>query len=169
MYLPGIITTKTSCRKCTGKRYAYKFDFHGLMIACQAQAQGQGDVIARLPQIPTPPKRTRGQLCTPRVMPRIPGYPVYYRHLLNIPSLGFSHLQATGRTHLARLTPEGHRLIRKFLDLRKNRLCLTKVDIQCGPGWSTPLLFATTLTVLVILRFRITVSVEFGTHGRWYK
>lgn len=30
--------------KVHGKRYAYKFDFHGLMAACQAQAQGQGDV-----------------------------------------------------------------------------------------------------------------------------
>lgn len=28
--------------KVHGKRYAYKFDFHGLMAACQAQAQGQG-------------------------------------------------------------------------------------------------------------------------------
>lgn len=26
--------------KVHGKRYAYKFDFHGLMVACQAQAQG---------------------------------------------------------------------------------------------------------------------------------
>lgn len=26
--------------KVHGKRYAYKFDFHGLMLACQAQAQG---------------------------------------------------------------------------------------------------------------------------------
>lgn len=26
--------------KVHGKRYAYKFDFHGLMAACQAQAQG---------------------------------------------------------------------------------------------------------------------------------
>lgn len=31
--------------KVHGKRYAYKFDFHGLMAACQAQAQGQGDVV----------------------------------------------------------------------------------------------------------------------------
>lgn len=31
--------------KVHGKRYAYKFDFHGLMAACQAQAQGQGDVM----------------------------------------------------------------------------------------------------------------------------
>lgn len=27
-------------QKVHGKRYAYKFDFHGLMAACQAQAQG---------------------------------------------------------------------------------------------------------------------------------
>lgn len=26
--------------KVHGKRYAYKFDFHGLMLACQAQSQG---------------------------------------------------------------------------------------------------------------------------------
>lgn len=26
--------------KVHGKRYAYKFDFHGLMAACQQQAQG---------------------------------------------------------------------------------------------------------------------------------
>lgn len=31
--------------KVHGKRYAYKFDFHGLMAACQAQAQGQGDMV----------------------------------------------------------------------------------------------------------------------------
>lgn len=30
--------------KVHGKRYAYKFDFHGLMVACQTQAQGQGDI-----------------------------------------------------------------------------------------------------------------------------
>lgn len=29
--------------KVHGKRYAYKFDFHGLMIACQAQGQGTGN------------------------------------------------------------------------------------------------------------------------------
>lgn len=31
--------------KVHGKRYAYKFDFHGLMATCQAQAQGQSDVV----------------------------------------------------------------------------------------------------------------------------
>lgn len=31
--------------KVHGKRYAYKFDFHGLMAACQAQAQGQGSDV----------------------------------------------------------------------------------------------------------------------------
>lgn len=31
--------------KVHGKRYAYKFDFHGLMAACQAQAQGQSDMV----------------------------------------------------------------------------------------------------------------------------
>ncbi|KAI4462747.1 ets [Holotrichia oblita] len=35
---------KNIMSKVHGKRYAYKFDFHGLMAACQAQAQGQGDV-----------------------------------------------------------------------------------------------------------------------------
>ncbi|XP_018327374.1 uncharacterized protein LOC108738451 [Agrilus planipennis] len=35
---------KNIMSKVHGKRYAYKFDFHGLMIACQAQAQGQTDV-----------------------------------------------------------------------------------------------------------------------------
>lgn len=30
---------KNIMTKVHGKRYAYKFDFHGLMIACQAQAQ----------------------------------------------------------------------------------------------------------------------------------
>ncbi|KAJ8913418.1 hypothetical protein NQ315_017161 [Exocentrus adspersus] len=33
---------KNIMSKVHGKRYAYKFDFHGLMAACQAQAQGQG-------------------------------------------------------------------------------------------------------------------------------
>ncbi|XP_076274543.1 uncharacterized protein LOC143205248 isoform X2 [Rhynchophorus ferrugineus] len=37
---------KNIMSKVHGKRYAYKFDFHGLMAACQAQAQGQGDVVA---------------------------------------------------------------------------------------------------------------------------
>lgn len=32
--------------KVHGKRYAYKFDFHGLMAACQAQFQGPGGEIA---------------------------------------------------------------------------------------------------------------------------
>nr|CAH7722936.1 unnamed protein product [Callosobruchus chinensis] len=32
---------KNIMSKVHGKRYAYKFDFHGLMAACQAQAQGQ--------------------------------------------------------------------------------------------------------------------------------
>lgn len=38
---------KNIMTKVHGKRYAYKFDFHGLMAACQAQAQGQatGDVL----------------------------------------------------------------------------------------------------------------------------
>ncbi|KAJ8939516.1 hypothetical protein NQ318_022234 [Aromia moschata] len=36
---------KNIMSKVHGKRYAYKFDFHGLMAACQAQAQGQGDVM----------------------------------------------------------------------------------------------------------------------------
>ncbi|XP_054260507.1 DNA-binding protein D-ETS-6-like [Macrosteles quadrilineatus] len=31
---------KNIMTKVHGKRYAYKFDFHGLMIACQAQSQG---------------------------------------------------------------------------------------------------------------------------------
>ncbi|XP_013109580.1 DNA-binding protein D-ETS-6 [Stomoxys calcitrans] len=31
---------KNIMTKVHGKRYAYKFDFHGLMVACQAQAQG---------------------------------------------------------------------------------------------------------------------------------
>ncbi|RZC35915.1 Ets domain containing protein, partial [Asbolus verrucosus] len=35
---------KNIMSKVHGKRYAYKFDFHGLMAACQAQAQGQTDV-----------------------------------------------------------------------------------------------------------------------------
>lgn len=35
---------KNIMSKVHGKRYAYKFDFHGLMAACQAQAQGQGDI-----------------------------------------------------------------------------------------------------------------------------
>lgn len=33
--------------KVHGKRYAYKFDFHGLMAACQQQAQG-GDPTASM-------------------------------------------------------------------------------------------------------------------------
>ena len=33
--------------KVHGKRYAYKFDFHGLMAACQQQAQG-GDPTANM-------------------------------------------------------------------------------------------------------------------------
>ncbi|XP_030767242.1 uncharacterized protein LOC115890999 [Sitophilus oryzae] len=37
---------KNIMSKVHGKRYAYKFDFHGLMAACQAQAQGQGDMVA---------------------------------------------------------------------------------------------------------------------------
>nr|XP_022906876.1 transcriptional regulator Erg-like [Onthophagus taurus] len=35
---------KNIMSKVHGKRYAYKFDFHGLMAACQAQAQGQTDI-----------------------------------------------------------------------------------------------------------------------------
>ncbi|CAH1173692.1 unnamed protein product [Phaedon cochleariae] len=35
---------KNIMSKVHGKRYAYKFDFHGLMAACQAQAQGQPDI-----------------------------------------------------------------------------------------------------------------------------
>ncbi|XP_066259173.1 transcriptional regulator ERG homolog [Euwallacea similis] len=35
---------KNIMSKVHGKRYAYKFDFHGLMAACQAQFQGQGDI-----------------------------------------------------------------------------------------------------------------------------
>jgi hypothetical protein len=31
---------KNIMTKVHGKRYAYKFDFHGLMAACQAQSQG---------------------------------------------------------------------------------------------------------------------------------
>ncbi|XP_060530511.1 uncharacterized protein LOC132704507 [Cylas formicarius] len=37
---------KNIMSKVHGKRYAYKFDFHGLMAACQAQAQGQNDMVA---------------------------------------------------------------------------------------------------------------------------
>ncbi|KAL1139405.1 hypothetical protein AAG570_006389, partial [Ranatra chinensis] len=33
---------KNIMTKVHGKRYAYKFDFHGLMAACQAQAQSGG-------------------------------------------------------------------------------------------------------------------------------
>lgn len=36
---------KNIMTKVHGKRYAYKFDFHGLMAACQQQAQG-GDPTA---------------------------------------------------------------------------------------------------------------------------
>ncbi|CAH0559911.1 unnamed protein product [Brassicogethes aeneus] len=36
---------KNIMSKVHGKRYAYKFDFHGLMAACQAQAQGQGEMM----------------------------------------------------------------------------------------------------------------------------
>ncbi|KAJ8931070.1 hypothetical protein NQ314_016099 [Rhamnusium bicolor] len=36
---------KNIMSKVHGKRYAYKFDFHGLMAACQAQAQGQGELM----------------------------------------------------------------------------------------------------------------------------
>ncbi|XP_017772155.1 PREDICTED: DNA-binding protein D-ETS-6-like [Nicrophorus vespilloides] len=36
---------KNIMSKVHGKRYAYKFDFHGLMAACQAQAQGQGEML----------------------------------------------------------------------------------------------------------------------------
>jgi hypothetical protein len=38
---------KNIMTKVHGKRYAYKFDFHGLMAACQAQAQG-GDPSANM-------------------------------------------------------------------------------------------------------------------------
>ncbi|KAH8353411.1 hypothetical protein KR084_010796 [Drosophila pseudotakahashii] len=38
---------KNIMTKVPGKRYAYKFDFHGLMAACQAQAQG-GDPAASM-------------------------------------------------------------------------------------------------------------------------
>lgn len=34
--------------KVHGKRYAYKFDFHGLMAACQAQAQGTDPTTSML-------------------------------------------------------------------------------------------------------------------------
>lgn len=40
---------KNIMTKVHGKRYAYKFDFHGLMAACQAQAQG-GDPTASMLQ-----------------------------------------------------------------------------------------------------------------------
>lgn len=33
---------KSIMTKVHGKRYAYKFDFHGLMAACHSQAQGSG-------------------------------------------------------------------------------------------------------------------------------
>ncbi|KAK9876608.1 hypothetical protein WA026_013986 [Henosepilachna vigintioctopunctata] len=36
---------KNIMSKVHGKRYAYKFDFHGLMAACQTQGQGQADVM----------------------------------------------------------------------------------------------------------------------------
>ncbi|GLH09795.1 DNA-binding protein D-ETS-6, partial [Gryllus bimaculatus] len=42
---------KNIMTKVHGKRYAYKFDFHGLMAACQAQVQGSGcggDAFAKL-------------------------------------------------------------------------------------------------------------------------
>lgn len=32
--------------KIHGKRYAYKFDFHGLMAACQAQAQNSSELAS---------------------------------------------------------------------------------------------------------------------------
>lgn len=35
---------KNIMTKVHGKRYAYKFDFHGLMAACQQQAQGGGSL-----------------------------------------------------------------------------------------------------------------------------
>lgn len=38
---------KNIMTKVHGKRYAYKFDFHGLMAACQQQAQG-GDPTANM-------------------------------------------------------------------------------------------------------------------------
>lgn len=38
---------KSIMTKVHGKRYAYKFDFHGLMAACQQQAQG-GDSAASM-------------------------------------------------------------------------------------------------------------------------
>lgn len=34
--------------KVHGKRYAYKFDFHGLMAACQQQAQGSDPTASML-------------------------------------------------------------------------------------------------------------------------
>ncbi|XP_063697456.1 DNA-binding protein D-ETS-6 [Culicoides brevitarsis] len=39
---------KNIMTKVHGKRYAYKFDFHGLMAACQAQAQGQDPTASML-------------------------------------------------------------------------------------------------------------------------
>lgn len=39
---------KNIMTKVHGKRYAYKFDFHGLMAACQAQAQGTDPTTSML-------------------------------------------------------------------------------------------------------------------------
>jgi len=36
--------------KVHGKRYAYKFDFHGLMAACHAQAQGCDPTTSMIPK-----------------------------------------------------------------------------------------------------------------------
>ena len=36
--------------KVHGKRYAYKFDFHGLMAACHSQAQGCDPTTSLLPK-----------------------------------------------------------------------------------------------------------------------
>lgn len=39
---------KNIMTKVHGKRYAYKFDFHGLMAACQQQAQGSDPTTSML-------------------------------------------------------------------------------------------------------------------------
>lgn len=39
---------KNIMTKVHGKRYAYKFDFHGLMAACQQQAQGNDPTMSMI-------------------------------------------------------------------------------------------------------------------------
>lgn len=50
MFLNRYYYDKSIMTKVHGKRYAYKFDFHGLMAACHSQAQGCDAANSMIPK-----------------------------------------------------------------------------------------------------------------------